>query len=463
MDIRGRSGTAGVRERRYERHRAPDEADTRHPLPSVTLMDSVQGERPAGNAMLPTETTTSAAPPVELEKPVILVVDDSAMMRRALQRILDEEFTIVEARDGLEAWEIIQREHGVQVVFTDLMMPNKNGFQLLRDIRDSVHTRINQLPVIILTGHEDDETMKRRAMSLGASDFISKPFDPIQILARARSYAQHGETMKKLEQTRQLLASRSTIDSLTGLGNQRYLDEHGAELMAFAARQNADISVLRLSIDKYSVLVRKAGQRVGDKVLVNVARIIRACARREDVVARVGTAEFVVVMPGANAKGARKLADRVVSLINQTVYRLGETRFRMTASAGLLHSAGVADGASDFDAALARATELLRRALDEGGSKLVMETVEPTPDRLPISLDQALVLARAGRQEDLHQMFPALLPQLCVLLEALADAPDEPLAEPARALLEAVRARLGEGAPLEEARVSGQVPGARGL
>ncbi len=402
--------------------------------------------------MLPNETTTTAARPVELEKPVILVVDDSAMMRRALQRILDEEFSIIEAKDGVEAWDVIQREHGVQVVFTDLMMPNKNGFQLLRDIRDSVHARINQLPVIILTGHEDDETMKRRAMSLGASDFISKPFDPIQILARARSYAQHGETMKKLEQTRQLLAARSTIDSLTGLGNERYLSEHGAELMAFAARQNANISVLRLSVDKFDVLVRKAGQAVGDKVLTNVARIIRACARREDVVARVGTAEFVVVMPGANARGARKLADRILSLINQTVYRLGKSRFRMTASAGLLHNAGTAEGAGDFETTLAQATELLRQAVEEGGRKLVMETVEVGAEAAAMSLDQVLTLIRAGREEEALEALPAWLPRLATLLALVADGPDETLGRAARRFIQEIEAGVPELASLGEGR-----------
>ncbi len=395
--------------------------------------------------MLPNETTTTAVPPVELEKPVVLIVDDSAMMRRALQRILDEEFAIIEAKDGVDAWKIIQREHGIQVVFTDLMMPNKNGFQLLRDIRESVHTRINQLPVIILTGHEDDETMKRRAMSLGASDFISKPFDPIQILARARSYAQHGEIMKKLEQTRQLLASRSTIDSLTGLGNERYLSEHGAELMAFAARQNADISVLCLSVDQYDVLVRKAGRGVGDKVLSNIARVIRACARREDVVARVGDAEFVVVMPGANAKGARKLAERVLALINQTVYRLGKSRFRMTASAGLLHKAGVTQGSGDFEKALEKAAALLAQAVDEGGRKLVMQTVEGEEGQAPpLSLDQALALLRAGHRDRVRQAFPSLMPGLVALVTLLAEGEDQAMAAPARAFVEALEAAMAQ-------------------
>jgi PleD family two-component response regulator len=72
------------------------------------------------------------------------------------------------------------------------------------------------LPVIIITSHEDDEGMKRRAMSLGASDFISKPFDSIQIKARAKSYAKHGDTTRRLEHTRRMLEEKSTLDTLTG-------------------------------------------------------------------------------------------------------------------------------------------------------------------------------------------------------------------------------------------------------
>ncbi|MEN8129054.1 MAG: response regulator, partial [Pseudomonadota bacterium] len=203
------------------------------------------------------------------DKPVVLIVDDARTMRASIDRILREDFDTLEAKDGDEAWEIITRQSTLHVVLSDLMMPNKNGFQLLRQIRESDHDQINQLPVIIITGHEDDERMKRRAMALGASDFISKPFDSIQIKARARSYAKHGDTNRKLEYTRKILSQKTTIDDLTGLANPRFFKKHGRGLLAFAARQGLDVAVLRISIDKFDLLEKKKGKAVAEKVLLS--------------------------------------------------------------------------------------------------------------------------------------------------------------------------------------------------
>ena len=104
--------------------------------------------------MRSSNTHTNSNPQhITLEKPSILIVDDSAIMRKSMVKILCEEFNIVEAKDGVEGWENLVRDHSIQVVIADLMMPHKNGFQLLREIRESVHERINQLPVIIITSH----------------------------------------------------------------------------------------------------------------------------------------------------------------------------------------------------------------------------------------------------------------------------------------------------------------------
>ena len=89
---------------------------------------------------------------VALERPHVLALNDSSVMRKAIQRILAQDFIVIKAKDGDGAWEIFTSQHAIQVVFADLMMPNRHGFQLLRDIRESVHPRINRLPVIIMTG-----------------------------------------------------------------------------------------------------------------------------------------------------------------------------------------------------------------------------------------------------------------------------------------------------------------------
>jgi diguanylate cyclase (GGDEF)-like protein len=381
---------------------------------------------------------------VPLEKPVILVVDDSAMMRRAVNRTLCDEFRVIEAKDGNEAWDIIGREHGIQVIFSDLMMPNKNGFQLLRDIRESIHSRINQLPVILLTGHEDDETMKRRAMALGATDFISKPFDPIQIEARAKSYAKQGDMMLKLEQTRQLLASQSTIDSLTGLGNSRHFTQHGPELLALVTRQGVGMSMLRLDVDKFGLLQNKTSRQVSDKIITNVAQTVRACVRREDPVSRIGTAKFGVLMPGASVEIARRIAERIQEQVNQTVFRLGETRFRLTMSGGLVCGATT----DDFEALSEKTEGLASQAAKEGGGKLVVDDLSAEaaavseaghPSVPTLGLDEAVALIREGQGDRVHPQIEPLLYALLPLLELGGSTLGLGIDE----LVDALRERLG--------------------
>jgi two-component system cell cycle response regulator len=357
---------------------------------------------------------------VTLEKPTVLVVDDSNLMRKAIAQILEDDFRIVSARDGEGGWQTICRDYSIQVVFCDLMMPIKNGFQLLREIRESIHARINQLPVIIITSHEDDEGMKRRAMSLGASDFISKPFDSIQIKARAKSYAKHGDTTRRLEHTRRMLEEKSTLDTLTGLPNPRYFMAHGPGLLAFATRQGTDVAVLRIDIDRFNQLVRQRGRAVADKILINTSKIVNACVRKEDDVARVGDAKLAVVMPGADAAAAKAMARRIHELINKAVYRLGTARIRMTASAGLVCNAR--NHATSFEDIVKLAEERLNQAIKNGGAALVLgddsgavTSAEPPPIQ-PLTLDEALVLLKAGQPDRVHAQLKLLIARVYPLL-----------------------------------------------
>ncbi len=360
---------------------------------------------------------------VALEKPKVLVVDDSQVMRKAIQRILARDFVLIEAEDGNAAWQIICQDHAIQVVFADLMMPNKNGFQLLRDIRESVHARISRLPVIIMTGHEDDEKMRRQAMTLGASDFISKPFDSIQLKARASVHFKADDTSRQLEQAHELLAKRSTIDPLTGLANQRYLQEHGSTLLAFAARQHAELALLCIEVDKFDLLFKKKGRQIAEKVLVHISQAISGCVRKEDAIARVGLARFMVLMPGADSLSAIKASERIQRTIGATVYRLGDKRFRLTASAALL--TGVSRQALRLQEVVKLAEEKLAEAIGSGGNLLLvqelvqmdhgMDSASPTVSG-SLTLEEALELLNAGRRAEVDNHLPALFTQLYPLL-----------------------------------------------
>ncbi|HDP89729.1 MAG TPA: response regulator [Thioalkalivibrio sp.] len=360
---------------------------------------------------------------VEIKKQRILIVDDSKTMRRAMRRLLVQDFDVIEAEDGKEAWKRIAEDQDIQAVFSDLVMPRMNGFELLRQIRESIHSRINQLPVVIITGHNDDERMHRQAMMLGATDFITKPFDAMQLKARARASVKFDETTRKLDDARHIIETQSTIDPLTRLANKLYFKQHGSELISFALRHDKPLSILRMSVDKYDVLFKKKGREIAEKILVNVARIIANSVRQEDTVARIGLAQFGVLMPGADELTARKIANRIHQLMQKTGYRIGNTRFRMTMSAGLVSPTLSAD--LDFDEMLKVAETRLNKAMASGGNKLIFE--EPaaaggiTSDHLRpknlLSVEEALVLLKSGETTKLAEQTHLLVDKIYPLLQ----------------------------------------------
>jgi len=367
------------------------------------------------------EESAGSAESYTIAKPRILVVEDSTTMRKAIRRLLSNDFEVVEADDGDTAWEQVRDDPSIQVVFTDLMMPRMNGFMLLRQIRESIHNRISELPVIIITGHEDDEKMRRQAMSLGATDFITKPFDSLQLRARAKAHAKFEHTQRRLHQATQALEQRSTIDPLTGLANLNYFREHGPVLLSFAIRHGNEFSVLRLDVDEYEELFRKRGRQVAEKVLVNISKIISGCVRREDTVARVGLAKFAVLMPGASDEVARQVAAKIHALNQKAGYRLGANRFSMTVSAGLVSPALYEN--LQFEEVVKLAESRVAKAMASGGNQVIFEEGPPSESRAApegrrevLTVEEALILLRTGDTQRVNEQLGPLLRRMLPLL-----------------------------------------------
>ena len=113
------------------------------------------------------------------EKQRLLIVDDSKVIRVTARKILRDHFDTVEAVDGENAWEVLSNEEPFSLVVSDLTMPHLDGFGLLERIRTSHLPHVREVPVIIITGANDSETVKKRATEAGATDFIGKPFDSV--------------------------------------------------------------------------------------------------------------------------------------------------------------------------------------------------------------------------------------------------------------------------------------------
>ncbi|VAW75145.1 hypothetical protein MNBD_GAMMA15-1935 [hydrothermal vent metagenome] len=254
----------------------------------------------------------------ETDMATLLVVDDSRLMRVAARKILKNDFNIVEAADGEEAWKTLQEHPDISLVMSDLSMPNLDGLGLLKRIRES---DFSELPVIIVTGAEDDDGSKKTALAAGASDFITKPFESIQLLARAKSQARQKDTqeaLQKSETEKQQLREVSPVDPLTGLASKHAFFSHLEENLAYATRHQTDISLLLVRIEKYKILYLRRGKQIAETLAREIATILSEGRRREDTVGRVALDTFGILLPSADQVGANHVLAQLQDAIDKT-------------------------------------------------------------------------------------------------------------------------------------------------
>lgn len=349
------------------------------------------------------------------KKPTILAVDDSRVMRRAISKILSPKYKVIEAEHGEDAWVLLEHHEDIQVIFTDLSMPYLDGYGLLERIRNCEDNRIAALPVIIITGKEDDEEAKMEALEKGANDFIGKPFDKAQLLARAITHIKFEATTKKLDETAEQLEKQAAVDELTGLGSQRYFEKAADEQLSSLIRHKGHCCILRIDIDNFNQLFIKHGKQVADEVIQSIGQCLQMHVRKEDMAARVGLAKFALFLNHTNIKNAKALAQRIVDEI--PTRKLTSKNFGFTASAGIFEPAIYKE--SNFKEIYAVAEKNLQSAIDQGGNTLVSESHLPVvelEDLVPISVEQAILLLEQGEADEVKPHIENLYEQLKPLL-----------------------------------------------
>lgn len=255
---------------------------------------------------------------------VVLLVDDQPIIGEAVRRALASESDIefhycAQALDAVAAAEALQPN----VIMQDLVMPNVDGMTLLHHYR--IHPRLKNVPVIVLSSKED-ALVKSQAFSTGATDYLVKLPDSIELIARVRHHARAylnqiqrdeayrvlSEHQKRLIELNETLRRLSDVDGLTGLNNRRYLDSYLDSEWRRAVRQGDDFSLLMLDVDNFKRYNDYYGHLAGDEVLKDVAAVMRQHALRPaDLTARYGGEEFTVVLPATSAEGALRIAERI--------------------------------------------------------------------------------------------------------------------------------------------------------
>jgi two-component system cell cycle response regulator len=358
----------------------------------------------------------SASP---VDKVRVLVTDDSRVIRKAISRILSGEFDLVEAEDGESAWHHLLRDDSIQVLVSDIEMPKLDGYSLICRVRAADPERIRNVPIIVITG-ADDELTRERAFACGATDFIIKPIDGVQLLARTRAHAKLDQTTRKLEETSTALEEQTAVDPLTQLNSRRYFLQRGMQDLAYARRHNSELSVIRVDIDNFRPIYKKYGDQVSDQILVWLAKILLATSRTEDTVARIGGGQFAILAPATGRMDAAVLCERLRTAVAAEPFKSGDVSVAITVSLGL--ATLERDPGDTVEELLALAEQRLTLAKAAGGNRLGVSYQEeaPKPEEAVIEqpdLETALKMLENDEGGKLTPFLPDLVARCLPLLE----------------------------------------------
>jgi len=261
----------------------------------------------------------------------ILIVDDQETNVQLLESMLAAAnyTSVTSTTDPHKVYEL-HRKNRYDLILLDLKMAGMDGFQVLEALKEIEAD--GYLPVLVVTANPDS---KLRALQSGAKDFVSKPFDMSEVLARVHNLL---EVRLLHQQARSYAKSQEFMalhDPLTGLANRRLLVERVSQAIIHAKRNNSVMAILYLDLDGFRQINNTMGHDIGDLLLKLVAARLIAAVRQEDTVARLGGDEFVISMPHvSNLDGVSRTAEKVIKALSQPYSIQGNT-ITLTASAGV--------------------------------------------------------------------------------------------------------------------------------
>jgi diguanylate cyclase (GGDEF)-like protein len=346
----------------------------------------------------------SANPPSLSPKQRVLLVDDSRIVRTTIARLIRKSFDVREEVDGESGWQAIVSDPSIVVVFSDIQMPKLDGFGLLERIRKSEDQRIRGIPVIVISGDEEDAT-KRRAKAAGANDFITKTTDGTEILARIDNLLHLVEAKQQLVVSKEAIDQTATRDPITGTFTPHFLLTEATKHFSHARRHGGSLSVLVFQVDTYGEITDKVGKAVADQLLARIAKLVQGTLRAEDTMGRTGEAGFAVVFPGTSSQQAMAFARRMNEQLEkaQVTYR-GQV-LRISVSIGL--SALDVDAAPSIEELMKLAQQRLRDAAARKAQQRIVDKDEVSlvkPLSLPSDIDRAVQVIENAKVEQLGEV-----------------------------------------------------------
>ncbi len=300
----------------------------------------------------------------------VLVADDSPVGRKLLEHTLGEEerFCLLQAQNGSEALELFAK-HSPEIVITDWIMPDCSGPELCERIRGSGQR--GYAYIILLTSNTDKESIVK-GLSAGADDYLTKPFDRGELLARIGVGCRFIELHREIDAKNILLAEMANTDPLTGLPNRRAIEEWAARQLRGAARHGYALWVVHADVDCFKNINDNYGHDAGDMVLRKFGEIMKEFTRASDICGRMGGDEFLLVLTHVDEKHIATTVDRLRGQFASRKFHLGGESVSVTASFGITGYQGKEP--PEFSQLVRQADRALYEAKRAGRNKVMPES-----------------------------------------------------------------------------------------
>jgi len=313
-----------------------------------------------------------------LPKCQVLVVDDSAVSRKLVEHALEPSgHTLLFAKSGAEAMELFRR-HSPQIIVTDWMMPDFSGLELLQKIRAEEQREYTYV-IVLSAKSEKDNVVK--GLAAGADDYLTKPFDPAELLARIGVGGRTVDLHREIDAKNRLLEALAHTDSMTDLPNRRAIEDWAGRQLRGAARHGFPMWVVHADLDSFKEINDSHGHDAGDAVLKRFSEVLKGNTRASDICGRMGGDEFLLVITHVEKHYIEATINRLREEWAACVFEFAGKCVSLTASFGIAGFCGT--GTPTFQSLVAQADKALYAAKRTGGNRVEISLATEAPALQP--------------------------------------------------------------------------------
>jgi len=296
----------------------------------------------------------------------IMVVDDNPDNIILLQYLLEDyEFQVISTTNGEEAIEMARKEDP-GVVLLDIQMPEMSGYEVCRRLKNDPET--SHIPIIFITARYSSEEDIVSGLEIGANDYITKPFNNTELIARVKVMLRLRKDHDELERLNQKLEKISITDELTGFYNRRFFYTRMKEVVSKKRQKHSSLSVIMIDLDDFKKVNDQYGHVFGDFALRESAELIRKHVRDYDIIARYGGEEFILLLE-ENQEIANRIAERILTAFQQNVFQKNDLKVRITVSIGIA-TYGPDNDVGDLEAFIHLADKAMYKAKKNGKNQI---------------------------------------------------------------------------------------------